>query len=910
MRPLKLTMSAFGPYPDEITLDLEKLGMKGLYLITGDTGAGKTTIFDAITYALYGSVSGDDRKPADMISTYAKDKKTKTFVKLEFEYNGMKYSVYRRIRISPSNQVMQDAELTMPDGSVVSKSTAVTNAIKNLLQIDRNQFCQIAMIAQGNFRKILNADTDERVKLFQELFNTKNYSILTEKLNLEKSEKNKACTEIRTTMETELKMVMSPGEDEGLNLEPLQETLDHIRSYVDQDQKELDVLREKQLLNHQTQQNLNRSMGQKSTVLRLFEEYENALVKKLEKQKSVDIAQNKYDTLVKEKTEERIQELNVKCAEEEKQLPDYERLSGLQKSLATLQSNKTDIEKKSEKNSKDLFTKKTDLEQVKKDISANLVDSAVLLRHKENVYQLNNKVSALQEIENTAKRLKDQEVLVSKQTEEVRKKEEIYQAKNAEYVHGRTIFFSEQAGILAKDLKEGEICPVCGNTHHPNLATLSEYSLTQDQLQKLEKEADDQRKESSDAFQTLSGIKSRMDEIQSQLQSSLGKNEVTLEQLPEVTKEIKAKLALEKNSVKYLEDQEKHVKDLQKKQETLEQDIHTREETEKQLEIARTRIEADLKATTEHIQELSGRLPYESESQARSALMKLKDEMATKQKTWNQAKTSLERERNELSGIDGQLNSYQKSLPEGQTKQEFQAEYDAENTKYQAELAEGKKITASLERIQHRISTNRDVRAHLITLQKEYTEALEAYNEIAILADTAASKMIGHDKLTLEEYVQMNYFDNILSYANRRYRQMSNGQYELVRHHDSGNKGSHNALNLDVKDHYNDTKRAVSSLSGGESFLASLALALGLSDETMDHSRVMIDSMFIDEGFGSLDETSLNQAINTLSSISDGNRLIGIISHIADLESRISKQIVVKKDLENTGGSKASLVVE
>ena len=186
-------------------------------------------------------------------------------------------------------------------------------------------------------------------------------------------------------------------------------------------------------------------------------------------------------------------------------------------------------------------------------------------------------------------------------------------------------------------------------------------------------------------------------------------------------------------------------------------------------------------------------------------------------------------------------------------------------------------------------------------------EDLESrYAWMKALSDTANGNITGKDKIMLETYIQTTYFDRILERANVRLRKMSGGQYDLKRRAEADNKKSQSGLELDIIDHINATERSVNTLSGGEAFLASLALALGLSDEVQMATGIRLDTLFVDEGFGSLDSEALSKAYLTLAGLTEGNRLVGIISHVAELKEKIDRQIVVKKEL--SGGSRATII--
>ena len=907
MRPLKLVMHAFGPYARETTIDFEQLGNSGLYLITGDTGAGKTTIFDAITFALYGKTSGKERDARMLVSTYSTGK-TKTFVTMDFLCYGEKYTITRTIRLNRNkNTVTQDAELTYPNGNMVVKSTSVNEAVKELLGIDCDQFTGIAMIAQDSFRKILNADTKERVKLFQELFHTGNYRRLMEAL----AEERKNRKEIIARDEQELALLVSGVESEEVDAEMKNDPvvyLDRIHAVVEKeisaDENRLDAVQKERDHLAKDISALEKDMGNlEASVLatRKLQEEKRRLV---EEEKTLEAASISLQQMQDSGIEKEVEQFRAKLENEKKQMSRYERLADEEAKVRKFDEEwkrASEATERAKQSVADLDAKKAYYDE-QLDNAQDVEEKLSFVKEKLMVNV--QKQQLLHAYEDRMKERKHLEEEVTGKTEALEKVLEVYEVKNTAYTRQYALYLKEQAGILASALEEGKPCPVCGAVHHPSPAQLSDEVIDEKVLEKLKEEAESARSASESASSTLSVMKAALQKAMQEEHAA----EMAYGKHISVDKEWDALFQQERD----LKNKEKlHFSSLEEKRKNEER----KKEVEKQLEDAvsdmqagtlkRDRLESTIEAAKKMIDVLRQDLPYASETEARAALNKLEAELKEKEIKIEAIRTSYDRAKQAVEKTQAAISAYQLTADE-------QSEKKLEETKLvkQSRMLEKAELDSAYDSLSHKLLNNRKVLTGMKRVETHLVKHREEYAAVKVLADTADSHLGGKEKITLEEYVQMHYFDSIIWYANRRYRKMSDGQYELVRHKDSSRLQSHNALALDVKDHYNDTLRPVSSLSGGESFLASMALALGLSDETQQRAKVSLDTMFIDEGFGSLDKESLDKAIDTLGSLSESDRLIGIISHVSDLETRIAKRIEVKKDLGNDGGSTVKVVID
>ena len=460
-------------------------------------------------------------------------------------------------------------------------------------------------------------------------------------------------------------------------------------------------------------------------------------------------------------------------------------------------------------------------------------------------------------------------------------------------------FLDAQAGILAVGLQEGRPCPVCGSEHHPAPAPLAEHAPNQEQLDRAQVQADEARKRA----EAQSAKASRLDGLRSQQEQALAEQcrkllDCALDELP---LRLSGELSAAEGDVYdlmevriTLESRERERKQLEAVQPALARKIE--DLSGRQAETARNAaaLEARLQSRREQMQTASAALPYPTE---RELLAHLQELNGTRTRM-EQALTDAQKRQRE---VEGKLSTLRGSIEA--LEAELAAQEPVDTVHVREELAQ---VTASLQALRKahtdasvRISGNRQVLEGIQATTGELETLEQRQKWLDPLAKTANGALSGKERLMLETFVQTTWFDRILSCANTRLLRMTEGQYELVRHTEAADGRKLTGLELDVVDHYNGSVRSVRTLSGGESFKASLSLALGLSEVIQRQAGgIRFDTMFVDEGFGSLDEESLRTAMDTQTSLSDSNRLVGIISHVAELKERIDRQIVVTKSRE------------
>lgn len=924
MKPVKLTMSAFGPYAGKMELELDKLGERGLYLITGDTGAGKTMIFDAITYALYGEASGSSRE-SDMFRSKYAEPETPTYVELEFKYRDKKYIVrrnpeYERPKGRGTGMTMQkaEAELIYPDGrEPVTKTREVTKAVTELIGLDRNQFTQIVMIAQGDFLKLLLAKTEDRSKIFREIFKTKPYQKLQDRLKEEvsavKDDYDKCLNSIKQYIRgiecgkesPDYDYIESLKEDEYVwNTEDLGEVIERIINYDNDIKKQYELElkhSEENILNYRKiVENISHKEEINQKIIKNSELIQNCKkdMDKL-KIKMQDFEQNSSD----------MDKLAARIERDKERLKDYtvlEKLAEKKKSeedsLIHHKENQEKYKKIIENADRELASYKTELKNIDTtDVEIARIENEVLkydLR-RDNLTSLLKMCSEYENIYISAKK-------AVKKYEEDKK---LWTRLKSQYEEMEILFYNEQAGILAEKLAFGKKCPVCGSTEHPDPAKPSEKAPSKEELDvlknKVEKAKDTMSLSSEDC-----GIKNSKEEtaksnIDIKAKEIWGEydfknikrdTEDELAKIDKIKKDMEAKrLDLERSikRKKYLEEEIPKLEELLK-----ENDILLRKE-----ETFLIQSESNIKNISSNILTEQQRLEYKSHEEASANINKMQKELDKYREESKKASEAFRECQNNMTKYnhtESMLKEQLKSL--GETKDEKAAEH------LQAEQDTRAGIDKEIKDVDYRIKSNEKNKSNIIKYSKKFAQIEKRLKDVKILLDTVNGNITGKDKIRLETYIQMTYFDRIIIRANTRFMLMSGGQYELERMKEAGNQKSQSGLELEVIDHYNGTRRSVKTLSGGEAFKASLSLALGLSDEIQKSAGgIQIDTMFVDEGFGSLDEESLNQAIGVLNGLTEGNKLVGIISHVSELKDRVSRQIIVTKNI--LGGSSAKIEI-
>ena len=934
MRPLRLTLSAFGPYAAETTLDLEKLGKGGLYLITGDTGAGKTTIFDAITYALYDHSSSGIREGSMLRCKYVDDK-TPTFVELEFEVHGVRYMVrrnpeYQRPKARGEGMTTEkaDATLTYPDDRPpVTKAKDVTAAVQEIIGLDYNQFSQIVLIAQGQFTKLLNASTEERSRIFRKLFRTQRYAQLQERLQAEAA----ALNQQRTAQNAKLDSLLG-----GLQFSPEDPDAEALRALCAQTVPEtaltlLDALTARQaaaleeagtaLQTTEAQlDTVQRQLGAAAQAQRLAQQLAARQAELAAARPALDAARAEADRHAGDAAQ--LDALTAQVTQAQSALAAYDALDALCRQ-------QTEARDAARLAAAQAHKRRTQLDSLNAALAAAETELSALADADTRLLALQTRSTQLAQRGEALTKLEQRLAECQHQAKRAHKAQESYRAAAAAQDEARTrqntlerAFLDAQAGLLAESLTEGAPCPVCGSTHHPARALLPHTAPTQAQVEAARQAAaaaDRQAQTASAAAQSAlaaaneAKISLRRDAetlLPERFTAPEGTVPLTFALMTNVLAEETA--ALQTAQADCAAQCRQAEADCRRKAQ-LEADRQNKTRQRPALEQAAA--EADRSAAAQNasadalesqIAERRAALPYPRRADAQAALDKLEADrsalrtgMDTAQRRLKQAEQTVAAAEAAVDALTAQQTAAQKELP-ARSAEELTAQQTA--------------LTAARETLRSR---EKQLSAQLLPNRKtaaQYRAAAEArqtlesrWQWVSALAATAGGTLTSKQKIKLEAYIQMNYLDRILRYANTRLMQMTAGQYELERI-GAENQRSQSGLDLGVIDHYNGTRRSVKTLSGGESFKASLALALGLSDEVQSSAGgIRLDTLFLDEGFGSLDEESLELAIRVLSGLTEGDRLVGIISHVGALKDRIDRQVVVHK--ARTGGSTVELRV-
>lgn len=920
MRPLKLTISGFGPYAACQTLDFSQLGSSGLYLITGDTGAGKTTLFDAITFALFGEPSGESREAGMLRSKYAKADEP-TFVEMIFAHGGKTYTVrrkpeYERAKTKGTGTTKQsaDAAFTYPDGRVVTKNKEVEKAVREVIGLTREQFSQVSMISQGEFRKLLQAETKDRQKIFRDIFGTEKYVTLQNKLKEQAAElknlREKASSSIKQyingmvcdeeslfvpdvkkakegqlpaadIMELFGKLLYEDSQEYSAldkNLADIEAKLEGVTAQITKSEaykKAKTALEENRRTNAQKTGLLENAAEELKAAQETVSEQE-LLQKKITE---IEISLPAYDELSK-KTQE-LEQKRIRSKEAESSFAKLmQAKEKLEKELETLKAQRAELENAGAETER-LKNRRKDISAAKNNLEKLILDLTQLDANTE---------------------------LLEKRQEEYRDALNISSGLLKVYEEINRAFLDEQAGIIASGLKEGMPCPVCGSVHHPKLAQKSDKAPTEEEVKKAkeayEKAGKKTENASAEAGKQRGITEEKKQAVMKEIEQFLpdSKLENAAETAATAAEGLKAELQELDRKIKNAEAQQRRKNEL---------DILIPEKEEKfkvtgiESEGAKTLSDSLSYAISEGEKQLSEQksgLSFESRKAAEAEMKASNDRLKRLKSALKRAENNYANLKEELAGIAAAAKQLEKQLSEDE-------EINPEKIQQEKrELTEGKRrILDRRQRVHTRMVSNTEAQRNIAAKSDEMQRLDDKYKWISSLSETANGNIAGKEKIMLETYIQTTYLDRILERANIRLRKMSGGQYDLKRRRSPESMKGQSGLELNIVDHINTTERSVNTLSGGEAFLASLALALGLSDEVQMSTGIRLDTLFVDEGFGSLDSEALNKAYNTLAGLTEGNRLVGIISHVDELKEKIDRQIVVTKD--KAGGSSARIQI-
>lgn len=919
MKPLKLTMSAFGSYAGKNVIDFTGQ-QQGIFLITGDTGAGKTTIFDAITYALYNQTSGGERNGNMMRSQYARPE-TETYVELEFLYRGQTYRVRRnpdyKITKTLKNgkireqKVPHSVELTLPDGTVFPEKKNATDAkIIEILGLTADQFSQIVMIAQGDFLKLLYTKSDERKMIFSKLFRTDIYWKIQENLRRKSMEMDERIQENDQAFEQEKSRIIPLPESEEL---PLDELVERLRERLK------DALKEQNLRRANVEE-LNKKITKYEEINKLFrslekirqtgKELEARQAESKERRQQIENARKADKVLVAEQQNLRQQQEVEQSAQAIAKMT--ETLANDQEMFESLKTQLQEVEAIKKREAADLQKKMLALEQSFPSYEA-LQNARSEEQQAKKVWEDLGKTSeeSFHKKEAGIAALKEQQKRQEQVVEQTKKNWEQTSLSASEsakhYEHMYEAFLKEQAGILAENLSAGCPCPVCGSTVHPDPAKLSDHAVTElevEQAKKTRAAAEEKRDLAYLAFEAEKTEKQKLAQavekeeadfvlaqtIAKQQRKEAEQNYVSLQKIAE---QIREKLVYPS-----LAEAKKQYAAMQKALEAAEQEIERKRRKVSELAEAMNTLKGQ-KLAEEENQKTAKKLAVKTEKEYAKLLEKsgfVSEETYHLAILPERSRSKLEREEKEYESQCLRQQSEQKLL-EKQVSGKTYTDTTELNEQLKAEKQALKEAEKTYMELHTAYENDRSVLQNC-AVYLEKGKKLESEDQvIKSLSKTANGRLSGSAKIDFETYIQRQYFKQIIHEANKRLLTMSNHQFilKLKEEANTGRK-TNEGLDLSVYSLVTDSERDVKTLSGGESFLAALAMALGLSD-IVERSAGAIhpDMMFIDEGFGSLDAQSRQQAIEVLAELAGDSRMVGIISHVTELKEQIDRKLVVSR---------------
>lgn len=919
MKPLKLTMSAFGSYAGKNVIDFTGQ-QQGIFLITGDTGAGKTTIFDAITYALYNQTSGGERNGNMMRSQYARPE-TETYVELEFLYRGQTYRVRRnpdyKITKTLKNgkireqKVPHSVELTLPDGTVFPEKKNATDAkIIEILGLTADQFSQIVMIAQGDFLKLLYTKSDERKMIFSKLFRTDIYWKIQENLRRKSMEMDERIQENDRAFEQEKSRIIPLPESEEL---PLDELVERLRERLK------DALKEQNLRRANVEE-LNKKITKYEEINKLFrslekirqtgKELEARQAESKERRQQIENARKADKVLVAEQQNLRQQQEVEQSAQAIAKMT--ETLANDQEMFESLKTQLQESEAKQKREAADIQKKMLALEQSFPSYEA-LQNARSEEQQAKKVWEDLGKTSeeSFHKKEAGIAALKEQQKQQEQVVEQTKKNWEQTSLGASEsakhYEHMYEAFLKEQAGILAENLSAGCPCPVCGSTVHPDPAKLSDHAVTElevEQAKKTRAAAEEKRDLAYAAFEAEKTEKQKLAQavekeeadfvlaqtIAKQQRKEAEQNYVSLQKIAE---QIREKLVYPSFA-----EAKKQYAAMQKALAAAEQEIERKRQKVSELAEAMNTLKGQ-KLAEEENQKTAKKLAAKTEKEYAKLLEKsgfVSEETYHLAILPERSRSKLEREEKEYESQCLRQQSEQKLL-EKQVSGKTYTDTTELNEQLKAEKQALKEAEKTYMELHTAYENDRSVLQNCAVYLEKGKKMESEDQVIKSLSKTANGRLSGSAKIDFETYIQRQYFKQIIHEANKRLLTMSNHQFilKLKEEANTGRK-TNEGLDLSVYSLVTDSERDVKTLSGGESFLAALAMALGLSD-IVERSVGAIhpDMMFIDEGFGSLDAQSRQQAIEVLGELAGDSRMVGIISHVTELKEQIDRKLVVSR---------------
>ncbi|KAA0743962.1 SMC family ATPase [Bacillus sp. AY3-1] len=1029
MRPIQLIMTAFGPYKQKEVIDFDDLGEHRIFAISGNTGAGKTTIFDAICYVLYGEASGEERSDTSMLRSQFADDNVYTSVELTFQLKGKRYEIKRQLGHKKQGnktitghavelyEVIDEEKVPAVDRFHV---TDVNKKVEDLIGLSKHQFSQIVMLPQGEFRKLLTSETENKEEILRRIFKTDRYKLMRELLDQKRKQWKDVLQEKQKERELHFRNVFKLPIRDGALLETLVEQ-EHVNTHqvvealeqetavykaeVEQLQVEQDV-QTKQLKDAETRFHAAKSVnekfidlqqknekyntlqenrtvierketsfkrGEQAKRLLPFEQWHEEAMQNEQKAESLlkqiiakkenimsnfELAQGKYEAVKNKEPEredakklvQRLEELqSIIASLAEKQL----NLQNTEIQIGKLKESMQNLDRQLEEHTNQKQLMSSELQQLEQALEQYVAKVEELTNMREDAKFLKQAYDVWQEKQ---KFEKEKETAFTKMQEAVRA-----------YENMERRWLSEQAGILALHLHDGESCPVCGSTNHPKKATEQSDAIDEKELNDLR-----DKKNLAEKLHVQLEEKWNFYHLQyEQIIVEVKKRGYRSEKLDETYSALVHKgkqLATEVNTLKASEETRKqtavNIKSVEEKVDALQKqkrEVETEQHrTEMECMQLRTSYDHDKKNIPENLQTVQAwkvqfdqamqqlrlmedewkkvqeayqhwqneniRIQAEQEgasTQFESAKLKKEETFArfmkeleqsgfTNQITYKEAKLSDA----EMEMLQKEIQSYYSSL-EVLAKQIEELHAELKDKEYMDITALGEHIKdleinldiikEKRQRAQNAVTYIFDLHENIRRIDEQIHEEEKAFQELIDLYEVM--KGDNESRISFERYILIEYLEQIVQIANERLRKLSNGQFYLKRSERVEKRNRQSGLGLDVYDAYTGQTRDVKTLSGGEKFNASLCLALGMADVIQAYEGgISIETMFIDEGFGSLDEESLTKAVDALIDLQKSGRFIGVISHVQELKNAMPAVLEVTK--QKDGCSQTRFVVK
>lgn len=1004
MKPIRLKLRGFLTYKNQIEIDFTKLYDKKVFVISGDTGSGKTSIFDAIQYGLYGEVSrGID--VYSLRSDYLNENDPYTFVNLTFKVDEKIYEIERIpsqfARKTKENQNIKNSailyEITNEKKIIAEKIGEVNEKIKQIIGLDKNQFSKVMLLAQGEFQEFLKAKSDDRSKILGDIFKTYEYKEIQERLKNEALEANKNIDIIDRRLEDVIYKYDNLSKNitrEDVLVHDFANIKKTIKSYQEKNQVEYEILeqnekdlskKEKLLIEDREKakiqneniekykqiakdlaENLSKDEKYKKLDQDLkkatygenikiyykrfnntevdLEKYKNDLgkLKELFVENSIRLEAIKKDQINFSKKEEELNQLKISLNDNKKLLDDFNEFQIIKDKFLSMEEDDKKIKKIDgniyqfnnylKENNDKFIDKSKEINQLKAD----------KLAIKESIYQEKNKEES---IKNKLDIIKENEDILKKISEN-KKLIEIKKEEKTKLAEKQRLYFENQRLIqinkFINELNESGICPVCKEKHQENFSKYQTIEIDIDKVNKnivqvssdietlnsknnLYKNSLKEVLEKSELLKELEILGKKLAEKE----NSLKENQILIENIEEELKkyeanvaEISAKLEefqknksyleeknqnFEKIKISYMANKEKmeeidskllaeKIADKQKLIEKISKEIEENKKLYDEIKLKDQELKINIKNTKELIEKTKAdKISYKEDFEKR---------MLEKFENFAEFEKSLD--------LFDEINAYKDEITSFFKDQERLITLSENYIQYKdLDIIDTKKINENLSEINDSLSDLREKKLKININLSNINQTISDLEEISKLYDNkkkdaeilaklskvangSFGKVSGREKIDFESFVLTYYFDKVLSYANKRLDSMSNGQFMMVRSSSSNDLRQKQGLDIEIFDYNTGKKRPSSTLSGGESFLASLALALGLSDEiSAENGSIKIDTLFIDEGFGTLSEDYLSNVIEQIEKLSYENKFIGLISHVKELKDAIDGKILV-----------------